>query len=165
MHRTAAFRSVRSSMSCGHQVPATAIRASVSVPVLSVASMVTDPSVSTAARLRTMACRSAMRRAARARLTVTTTGSDSGTAATARLTAVSSISSKDCPLTRPRPITRAHRTTAPIARYLDSWVIRCCSGVGRCCGRNMPAIRPSSLRAPVAVTRARPRPWTTIVPE
>jgi hypothetical protein len=84
LHRTSARRSVSSSLSGGHRVPVTAIRAWVSVHVLSVASRVADPSVSTVARFRTMVWRSAIRLAASARLTLTTTGRDSGTVATAR---------------------------------------------------------------------------------
>ena len=68
---------------------------SVSVPVLSEAMTVTDPSASTAGSVRTMACCVAMRWADSASDSATTAGSDSGTAATARLTAVSSIASSD----------------------------------------------------------------------
>jgi len=95
----------------------TAIRAWVSVPVLSEASRVADPSVSNAARLRTMAWRSDIWLAAGARLTVATTGRDSGAAARARLTAVSNISSKGPLLCRPTPIDSAHRPTTLAARY------------------------------------------------
>ncbi len=68
------------------------IRFSVSVPVLSLQMTVTAPSVSTAVSLRMSALRRSMRRAPSASAMVTTAGSPSGTAATARLTAVTKTS-------------------------------------------------------------------------
>ena len=58
----------------------------VSVPVLSEAMTVAEPSVSTAARCRTMALRRAMRCTPIDSTAVTTAGSPSGTAATASAT-------------------------------------------------------------------------------
>ena len=84
---------------------------------MSEASRVGDPSVSTAARLRTMAWRSAIWLAPGARLAVATTGRDSGAAARARPTAVSNISSKGPLLCRPMPIDSACRPTTLAARY------------------------------------------------
>ncbi len=66
---------------------------SVNVPVLSVPRTVTEPSVSTAGSRRTSALRAAIRRAPSARESVTTAGRDSGTAATTRLIAVTTMSS------------------------------------------------------------------------
>jgi hypothetical protein len=66
------------------------MRFSVSVPVLSEPIRVVLPSVSTAGRRRTIALRCAMRRTPSASATVKTTGSPSGTAATARAAAISS---------------------------------------------------------------------------
>jgi len=67
------------------------MRFSVRVPVLSEQITVTEPSVSTAGSLRTRARRWAMRPAPSASAIVTTAGSPSGMAATARLTAVRNI--------------------------------------------------------------------------
>jgi len=58
-----------------------------------VAITVTDPSVSTAGSRRISAWRAAIRRAPNASARVTTAGRDSGTAATTRLIAVTTISS------------------------------------------------------------------------
>ncbi len=69
------------------------MRLSVSVPVLSEQMTLTDPSVSTLGRRRTSAFTPTNRRAPRASKTVTTAGNASGMAATARLIAVSAISS------------------------------------------------------------------------
>jgi hypothetical protein len=70
----------------------TVISFRVSVPVLSDAMTVAEPSVSTAARWRTMAFRLAMRCTPSARTAVTTAGSPSGTAATASATPRTSTS-------------------------------------------------------------------------
>ncbi len=69
----------------------TRIWLSVSVPVLSEQMTVTDPKVSTAGRRRTSAFCFAILSAPSASEIVTTAGRASGTAATARLTAVRSI--------------------------------------------------------------------------
>ena len=74
------------------------MRLSVSVPVLSVAITVTDPSASTAESLRTTARCRAIRSTPIARATVSTAGSPSGTAATASATAKMTIAG-----VRPRP--------------------------------------------------------------
>ncbi len=96
------------------------MRFSVSVPVLSEQTTVTDPSVSTAGSLRTRAFRRAIRRAPRARATVTTAGSPSGIAATARLTATRNIVSADSPRATPAAKTIAHTTSARTASDLPS---------------------------------------------
>ena len=70
----------------------TVMRFSVRVPVLSEQIVVTEPSVSTAGSRRMSARRRTMRCAPRASEMVTTAGSPSGTAATARLTATRNIS-------------------------------------------------------------------------
>ena len=165
LHSTTARMRDSGEAPSGCQVDETAINPSVRVPVLSVASSVTEPSVSTAARLRTTACREAMRRAARAMLRVTTSGSDSGTAATMRLTPVRSIRSTGSPRNSPSAKTREHSTTAATARWPESRLIRSCNGVRRCCVPTIrAAMRPVALAEPVAVTRAVPRPRTTAVP-
>ena len=106
---------------------------------------------------RTTACRRAIRRAPRARLTETTTGNDSGTAATARVTAVRSMSSRASPRSSPSTSTTARppppRGSAaaghpPLQR-----------------GRPRPAEQrgdPPEPCWPVAVTTARARPCTTV---
>ena len=86
------------------------IRFCVSVPVLSEQMVVTEPSVSTDGRRRTSACTATMRRAPSASSTVTTAGSASGIAATARLMAVSTISSGGSP--RSTPDDKDHRADA-----------------------------------------------------
>ena len=73
----------------------------VSVPVLSVASRVTEPSVSTAGSERTTAPRRLIREAPPASASVTTAGSESGTAATARATAATAVISHGWPRSRP----------------------------------------------------------------
>jgi hypothetical protein len=64
----------------------------VSVPVLSEQITVTEPSVSTAGKRRTMALRRAMRCTPSARVMVTMAGRPSGMAATARPTAARNMS-------------------------------------------------------------------------
>lgn len=88
------------------------MRPSVRVPVLSVAITVTDPRVSTAGSRRPIAWRRAIRCAPNASATVTTAGSDSGTAATVRLTATSTISGSARPRSSPATSTTADSATA-----------------------------------------------------
>ena len=95
--------------SAGEHVPpvgvhaaTTAVEPAVRVPVLSVASTVTEPRASTAGNERTIAPRRAIRRVPPARASATTAGSDSGTAATARLMPVTTVSSHGLPCSRPR---------------------------------------------------------------
>src|SRR5438067_9460341 len=142
----------------------TAIRPSVSVPVLSVAMTVTDPSVSTAGSRRTSALRAAIRRAPSARASVTTAGSDSGTAATTRLIAVITISCTGWPRTSPSTRTTAHSTTAATASARPTPTSRRCNGVRPRPVTISAAMRPIALAVPVADTTARPRPRTTTVP-
>ena len=73
-------------------MPVTVMRFSVSVPVLSEAITVALPSASTAGRRRMIACRRAIRCTPIANAIVTTAGSPSGTAATARLIPASAAS-------------------------------------------------------------------------
>ena len=81
------------------------------MPVLSEQITVVQPSVSTAASLRTMAWRLAMRCMPSARVTVTTAGSPSGMAATARAMAVMAVSTRSSP--RARPSANISATTTP----------------------------------------------------
>ena len=137
---------------------------SVRVPVLSVPRTVTDPSVSTAGSRRISALRADIRRAPKASASVTTAGSDSGTAATTRLIAVITISSTPWPRASPSASTMAHSATATTASARPTPARRRCSGVSPGWAPSSAATRPIELAAPVAVTTARPRPRTTTVP-
>jgi hypothetical protein len=90
----------------------------------------TDPSVSTAPSARTTAPRRAIRLAPAASDSDTTAGRDSGTAATARLTAVTRTSSQGWPRSNPSPATSRLPATARIASIRPSPAIRRCSGGG-----------------------------------
>lgn len=141
------------------------MRPSVIVPVLSVATTVTDPSVSTAGSARTMTWRRAMRCAPTASAIVTTSGSDSGSAATVRLSPTSSISPHGRPWTSPMRTTTAVSVTTSTARPRLRPVSRRWSGVGRdrpSC--SIAAIRPRLLLAPVRVTSTTARPWVVRPP-
>ena len=143
----------------------TVIRFWVSVPVLSEQIVVTDPSVSTAYSRRMRALLASIRWAPRVRVMVTTAGRLSGIAATARLTAVSSSSSRSSPRSSPMPETTSTMTPATRASPLTSVSSRCCSGVlPASAPRNRSAIRPSSEPMPVDVTTSVPRPAVTLVP-
>ena len=135
----------------------TVMRFRVSVPVLSEQITVTEPSVSTAGSLRISAWRLSMRWAPSESAIVTTAVSASGTAATARLTAVSSSSSMLLwPCSSPSTKTTATRISAAPASHLPSLSRRCCSGV---CSCTTPwiivAMWPSSVCMPVSVTTTR----------
>lgn len=143
----------------------TAIRPSVSVPVLSEAMTVTEPSVSTACSRRGMARAPAIRRAPRARARVTTAGSDSGTAATTRLTAVTAMSATGRPPTTPMTKTSPESTTAAKPSTRPSAERRRCNGVAAgLVDATRAVIRPSALAAPVRTTVPVARPVVTTVP-
>ena len=84
------------------------------MPVLSVQITFVEPSVSTAANRRTNARRRAMRETPSESATVTTAGSPSGTAATARLTEV--INSSKSAVPRRSPNTNTSATTPSAAQ-------------------------------------------------
>jgi len=135
------------------------MRSSVNVPVLSEQMVVTDPRVSTAGSLRMRAFRRIMRCAPRARQMVTMAGNPSGTAATARATAMMNISSTAPPSSKPSTKTRPTRTKQAMASHLPSSAILRWSGVlssDTCC--NMPAMLPNCVLMPVSTTTAAPRP-------
>ncbi len=141
------------------------MRFCVSVPVLSEQMVLTEPSVSTDGSRRTSAFCPTMRRAPSASSTVTTAGSDSGMAATARLTAVRIMSTGDSP--RSTPITKISAQIASTTRAsrLPKAARRFCSGVLRSTARSSrPATLPSSVAMPVATTRPVPRPCAAVVP-
>ena len=143
----------------------TSIRFRVSVPVLSEQMTVTEPSVSTAGSFRIRARRASIRCEPRARVTVTTAGSPSGIAATARLTAERNSSTGSSPRNSPIPKRRATIASASSARFLPRSAIRRWSGVAsRRTSESIRAIRPSSVSRPVPVATAVARPWTTVVP-
>jgi hypothetical protein len=136
----------------------------VRVPVLSVPRTVTDPSVSTAGSRLISARLADILRAPSASARVTTAGRDSGTAATTRLIAVTTISSAPWPLASPMTSTMTDSTAAATASTRPTPASRRCSGVRPCRSPISAAIRPIALAAPVAVTTARPRPRTIVVP-
>jgi hypothetical protein len=103
------------------------------VPVLSVQMIVVAPSVSTAGSLRMMAWRRTISRIPSARLTVTMAGSPSGTAAMARLTAMSSMSSQLNPRSTPATKTSAAQPQSDEAQVRPSSSSFSCSGVGGGC--------------------------------
>ncbi len=136
------------------------------VPVLSVQITLVEPRVSTAASLRTRARRRAMRMTPRESATVTTAGSPSGTAATARLMDVMNNSIGAVPRNKPSP---NKSTTTPSATHTrmrpkaSSLVWR---GVELSPSASWisSAMPPSSVFIDVATTSARPVPADTLVP-
>ena len=131
----------------------------VSVPVLSVAIMVHDPSDSIATSRRTTTCRRAIRRTATARATVSATGSPSGIAETASATATRSTSCQGVP--RKVSITAIRTATAPTVIPITAVKrrIRLSRGGSVCEGvSSWPASEPNTLCAPTAVTAPRARP-------
>ncbi len=149
----------------GVQAATTAISLQVSVPVLSVQMNVVDPSVSTDSRWRTSAWRAAIRWAPSASESVTVGRRPSGTRATVTPTA------KRNPLRAPKPKSQAIRknadptasaTAATTRTTRSSSIVSGLFGRTACWARSaMPA---SLVRAPVAVTTARPSPSTAKVP-
>jgi hypothetical protein len=136
----------------------------VSVPVLSDAMTVAEPSVSTAARCRTMALRLAMRCTPMESTAVTTAGRPSGTAATANATPRMSTS-KRAPTLRTSSTTTIVTTMMTAIAMTTSPSILPVRSSSRCSGvassgvaSSRPAMRPISVRMPVAVTTALPCP-------
>ena len=139
----------------------------VRVPVLSEQMTVTEPRVSTAGSLRVMALRRTICCTPNARVMVMMAGRPSGMAATAKPMAaiISSVGAKlwtnqpmpSIPTAMMRMITARTRPKAVIWRV--SGVSRVSISVIR------RVIRPSSVRAPVAVTTPVPMPAATRVPE
>ena len=96
---------------------------------------------------------------------VTTAGRASGTAATARLTAVRNISAIGSPRSTPSTKTSPQMPTAASDSCRPNRASRFCSGVRTSSVvASSVAILPSSVAMPVATTRPRPRPWVTMVP-
>ena len=142
------------------------MRPSVTVPVLSVQMTSAAPTISTTGRERTSAFRSSIRRVPKASASVSTTGSPSGTAATASATAVMNVSSRlrspvnNCSATT-MPISTATAQPIRVARRPTSrWnTVGSLSVV--CTSAAMP---PTSVCIPVRATSIRPRPRITTVP-
>ena len=135
----------------------------VSVPVLSEQTTLTAPRVSTDGSRRTMVWTRAIRDTDRASTMVTTAGSPSGTAATAREMAVMSISptSRFCQTARPKRA--AQRATARMLRAPPRSPSRFCKGVASMgASRIRRAILPISVSMPVAVTMPSPLPAVTL---
>ena len=141
------------------------MRLPVRVPVLSLHSTVVAPSVSMALMRRVSTPSFARRRAPSAGNTVITTGYSSGSIAIARAMPASTACSQS-PRTSPCTTTSARlSTSASRARLRTSRVVCFCSGEVSC--STLPSavpMRPISLRAPVAVTRASAWPCTISVP-
>ncbi len=90
---------------------------------------------------------------------VTTAGSASGMAATARLTAVRNITDTSSPRATPATNTTAQITTEAAASRRPSTASRFWSGVlGAWWALSSPATWPSSVAIPVATARPRARP-------
>ena len=128
---------------------------------------VAAPSVSTAASLRTIAPRFAMRCMPSASVIVVIAGSPSGIAATARLTASSrsSCQARSAVGHAPARTERAEREARPedaLAEVIEPLLERRLL-VARA-ERSSRRCLPSSVCAPVATTSARPLPRTTVVP-
>ena len=149
--------------------PCTAMRFSVRVPVLSTASTVALPRLSTAAGQRASTPIRLSRRAPRARKRAITTGISLGSTARARASPASRASMalpSPCPpaatCTRVRAVQRpsAQPVTRPVSRR--DWR---CKGVGGAstAARLRPS-RPSSVLPATASTAARPRPLATREP-
>ncbi len=137
----------------------------VSVPVLSEAMQVQDPSASTATSLRAMTLRRAIRRAPMERATVSATGRPSGMADTESATTRRSTSPPEAP--RARSTAPMRRTAAPTttAILLLNWRMRTRSGgAARSADATELAIWPSWVESPVATVTACARPWVTSVP-
>ena len=143
----------------------TVISLRVNVPVLSEQITVTDPSVSTLGSLRTSAFRLTMRCRPNASVNVTTAGRPSGTAATARLTEINSISSNSPPRASCSKKMTTTMTRQTNTSTLPSSASRRCSGVRSGAERcNRPAMCPNSVSMPIATTIALAFPAAVTVP-
>jgi len=144
---------------------ATRMRPSVSVPVLSVQIVVTEPSVSTARSRLTSPLRLKILRMPRTRIMVTAISSPSGTAATARMIAVRSVSRKVPPVARPAiKITTVNPATIRVS-VEENALSRTWSGVSSSsCSCRLLAILPSSVSMPIFSTCITPRPVSTVLP-
>ena len=142
------------------------MRFSVSVPVLSVQITSVEPSVSTALRRLTSAPRRASSRTATASASVITGSSPSGTLPSSRPTAKTMLFLGDRPA--PKIATGTNATAIAIAiAAINQATLRTCvsSGLGSSLTRSdNAAMRPSSVRIPVANTTPRACPPVALVP-
>lgn len=149
----------------GSQSSTAVISLRVNVPVLSLQMTVVDPSVSTAERRRMRAPRSAMRCMPTASAIVIATGRPSGTIETIWLIATISTSGRGSERHIPSSTTSTNRPSAAATSARPNWSSRRSSGVlgsSACSVRR--AMRPTSVRSPVAMTSATARPAVTCVP-
>ncbi len=138
----------------------------VSVPVLSEQITVTEPSVSTAGRRRTIARLRAIVRVPMASTMVTIAGSPSGMAATASPTTARKISSIGMSRRKwpNRNVSRPSATMNPVI-WRANWSRRRVSGVtSDCTSPTSVPMRPISVSCPVATTSPRAWPKLTTVP-
>ena len=96
--------------------------------------------------------------APRASATVTTAGSASGMAATARLMAVSAMSATGSPRSTPTRNIAAHSTITAAAITRPKRASRFCNGVFTSSPPSSAAMRPISVCMPVTTTSPVPRP-------
>ena len=157
--------STRTSRPSGSHRPTTVISLRVSVPVLSVQITVTEPSVSTAESRRMIAPRPAMRCMPTASAMVIATGRPSGTIDTIWLIATISTSGSGSARHSPSSTTSTNRPSEAATSIRPKRSRRRSSGVfGSSAPSVRPAMRPTSVRLPVATTSARARPAVTWVP-
>ena len=144
----------------------TCMRFWVSVPVLSAHNIDAAPSVSIAAALRVNTPARPIRQAPMARNTVSTTGNSSGSIAMPTAMPAKMASSQP-PRSSPYSSTTASATPPPPMPHSKTMrvISRRRRGASRSSVASEAPMRPISLRAPVAVTMARPLPRTTSVPE
>ena len=142
------------------------MRFSVRVPVLSVQITEVEPRVSTALRRLTSAPRRARTRTPTARARVMVGRSPSGTLATSRPMANSRASPSGSPAANvPSSRKSAPADTATIAISQATRLTWISSGLSSRSTRwDRAAMRPSSVRIPVAKTRPRPSPAVQVVP-
>ncbi len=157
--------SAPTSPTSGSQIDSRVWRFTVSVPVLSDAITVQEPSPSTAAIRRTITERLAMREAATESTTVSATGSPSGMAETASATATKKTSESGVPRQSSIP---ASTTAAPTTAML---IVRANRSIRSISGGRVPspretaaAIAPNSVSPPVATVTPVARPDVTTVP-
>mmetsp|Transcript_16441 Transcript_16441/g.24596 ORF Transcript_16441/g.24596 Transcript_16441/m.24596 type:complete len:220 (+) Transcript_16441:394-1053(+) len=137
----------------------------VSVPVLSEATTVAHPSVSTDVNFFTIAFDRAILNTPSARVTVTQIGRPSGIAATARLTATVTVSKKGLPRRNPNNAIKAITMLLITANVLPSSSILTWRGLFLLSTLpNSFATFPNSVLFPTATTMALPRPEQTKVP-
>ncbi len=138
---------------------------SVKVPVLSVQMLVTDPSVSTAASFFTRPWRFRIFFIPSTCIIVTAISNPSGTAATAKMIEILSISKNSCPLMRPtKKVAIVNPTTILVSVLLKSLILIWNGVSASCCSLRLAAICPNSVVVPILPTCIKPLPVTTVVP-